>query len=235
MTLPGAWHVVALAGFGRRVHHRHHQDRHQDEATEHQQRGVQPDGKGLLIHRTWPSRRRLIFSHRLVRDAQQRRVERDIHAVDHGGDHRLDFVQIRRAAGLGGRERDDQADHGTKQPDADDVRRQPFDVAPTLQEDAQDAQAGDAHDQPAQKGIVAFERLVGDAGDPQADDAGGADRLDHDTARQESERSPPLQRRRGTRHRRALSARCRLPAICIARNRAMMAATSGCGPAPPPG
>src|SRR5262245_63866022 len=84
-------------------------------------------------------------------DAEQRCVERNVHAVDHGGDHRLDLVQIRRATRLGGGERHDQADHGTQQPDAHDVDRQPFDVAPTLEEDAQDAQGGDAHDYPAQE------------------------------------------------------------------------------------
>jgi hypothetical protein len=97
----------------------------------------------------------------------------------------IGFTSFRSADPLAfGGERDDQAER-TEDSDADDVPRQPLDIAPRLQEDAQNTQVGDAHDQPAQEGSDALERLAGDPGDPQAI-VPAADRLDHDTARQES-------------------------------------------------
>src|SRR4030095_7559852 len=50
-------------------------------------------------------------------DAQQRGVERDVHAVNDRGDHRFDLFGIGRATLSGGRERDDQPDDGAEQAD----------------------------------------------------------------------------------------------------------------------
>src|SRR5215813_15004571 len=65
-------------------------------------------------------------------DAQQRGVERHVHAVHDRGDHRLDLVGIGRSALSGGGERDDEADHGAEQADAHDMGGQPLHVVPAL-------------------------------------------------------------------------------------------------------
>src|SRR5882724_12473264 len=82
-------------------------------------------------------------------DAQERRVERDIHAFDDCRDHRLDLVRVGRAAGLGRGEGDDQADDGAEQPDPHHMGGEPLHVVPAPPEDTDDAERAHADDQPA--------------------------------------------------------------------------------------
>src|SRR5215475_611006 len=53
-------------------------------------------------------------------NAEERRVERHVHAVDHRSDHRLDLVDVARAAVARRGERDDQADDGAEESEAHD-------------------------------------------------------------------------------------------------------------------
>src|SRR5262249_4039517 len=110
-------------------------------------------------------------------DAEQRGIERDVHAVDHRGDHGLDLVGVGRTAVAGGRKGDEGADDRAEEADADHVGRDPLHVVPALQEDADDPRSADADDQPAKGCILAFERLAGQSRDPQAEQKGHSDRL----------------------------------------------------------
>src|SRR5882724_10224499 len=62
--------------------------------------------------------------------------------------------------------------------------RQPINVAPAPEEDAQNAQGADGCDQPAQERVVASEGFAGNADGPQSNDSSGADRLKNDEPRQ---------------------------------------------------
>src|SRR5262249_37773773 len=101
-------------------------------------------------------------------NAQERRVERHIHAIDDRCDHRTDLAGIGRAARFGRGEGDDQSDDGAEETDPYDMCRQPLHIRPAPQENAEDAERRHAYDHPAQERVLAGERLVGKAGDPQA-------------------------------------------------------------------
>src|SRR5215468_8067250 len=100
-------------------------------------------------------------------DAQQRGVERHVHAAHDGTDHGLDLIGLGRSALARGREGDDQADDGAEQADAHDMGGDPLDVAPAAQEHAADAHRAHGDDQPAQQRIAALEWLAGESGHPQ--------------------------------------------------------------------
>src|SRR5262249_56258785 len=53
-------------------------------------------------------------------DAEERGIERDIHALDDRRDHRLDLVGVGGSARLCRRQRNDHADHGAAQPEPHD-------------------------------------------------------------------------------------------------------------------